>query len=161
MVSGHEKLNLAFVANLFNNHPGLDPPEEEVTVIEETREEKMFRNWMNSLGVRPHVNYIYSDLCNGLVIFQLMDYIRPGIVDWDKRVIRQEKMSAMSSKRFQEILSNCNYAVELARKLNLVIVGIAGSLSSPPPPQPFIHFLLEVLTSRRATPPSPWPWSGS
>merc|ERR1711923_18795 len=33
----------------------------------------------------------------------------------------------MMSKRFQEILSNCNYAVELARKLNLVIVGIAGS----------------------------------
>jgi len=127
VVNGHEKLNLAFVANLFNNHPGLDPPEEELTVIEETREEKMFRNWMNSLGVRPHVNYLYSDLSNGLVIFQLMDYIRPGIVDWEKRVIRQEKMSGMMSKRFQEILSNCNYAVELARKLNLVIVGIAGS----------------------------------
>ena len=90
----------------------------------------MFRNWMNSLGVRPHVNYLYSDLCNGLVIFQLMDYIRPGIVDWEKRVIRQEKMSGMMSKRFQEILSNCNYAVELARKLNLVIVGIAGSVHS-------------------------------
>ena len=87
----------------------------------------MFRNWMNSLGVRPHVNYLYSDLCNGLVIFQLMDYIRPGIVDWEKRVIRQEKMSGMMSKRFQEILSNCNYAVELARYLNLVFVGIAGS----------------------------------
>ena len=115
---------------------------------------------MNSLGVRPHVNYLYSDLCNGLVIFQLMDYIRPGIVDWDKRVIRQEKMSAMSSKRFQEILSNCNYAVELARKLNLVIVGIAGSISSPSPSVLYI-FLFEVLTSRRATPPSPWPWSGS
>ena len=41
MVNGHEKLNLAFVANLFNNHPGLDPPEEELTVIEETREEKV------------------------------------------------------------------------------------------------------------------------
>merc|ERR1719323_237849 len=25
VVNGHEKLNLAFVANLFNNHPGLDP----------------------------------------------------------------------------------------------------------------------------------------
>ena len=41
VVNGHEKLNLAFVANLFNNHPGLDPPEEELTVIEETREEKV------------------------------------------------------------------------------------------------------------------------
>ena len=42
VVNGHEKLNLAFVANLFNTHPGLDPPEEELTVIvEETREEKV------------------------------------------------------------------------------------------------------------------------
>merc|ERR1719431_2068062 len=34
VVRGQEKLNLAFVANLFNNHPGLDPPEEEVDIIE-------------------------------------------------------------------------------------------------------------------------------
>ena len=45
VVNGHEKLNLAFVANLFNNHPGLEPPspEQVVNVIEETKEEKMFR----------------------------------------------------------------------------------------------------------------------
>ena len=41
VVSGHEKLNLAFVANLFNNHPGLEPPVESLTVVEETREEKV------------------------------------------------------------------------------------------------------------------------
>ena len=28
MVKGHERLNLAFVANLFNMHPGLEPPAE-------------------------------------------------------------------------------------------------------------------------------------
>ena len=38
---GQDKLNLAFVANLFNNHPALDPPEEEIEIIEETREEKV------------------------------------------------------------------------------------------------------------------------
>ena len=27
VVTGHETLNLAFVANLFNNHSGLDPPQ--------------------------------------------------------------------------------------------------------------------------------------
>ena len=42
----------------------------------------MYRNWMNSLGVKPRVNYIYSDLYDGLIIFQLMDFIKPGIVDW-------------------------------------------------------------------------------
>ena len=86
MVRGQDKLNLAFVANLFNNHPALDPPEEEFDIIEETREEKvseitlkkdtlilmqMYRNWMNSLGVKPRVNYIYSDLYDGLIIFQV------------------------------------------------------------------------------------------
>ena len=39
--NGHEKLNLAFVANLFNTHPHLDPPAEDLDIIEETREEKV------------------------------------------------------------------------------------------------------------------------
>ena len=70
VVCGYEKLNMAFVANLFNNHPAMDPPEEEI-FIQETREEKTYRNWMNSLGVRPRVNYMYSDLSDGLIIFQV------------------------------------------------------------------------------------------
>lgn len=28
-------------------------------LIGETREERTFRNWMNSLGVNPHVNHLY------------------------------------------------------------------------------------------------------
>ncbi len=31
----------------------------------------MYRNWMNSLGVNPHVNYLYSDLYDGLIMFQV------------------------------------------------------------------------------------------
>merc|ERR1719330_333573 len=103
VVKGNEKLNLAFVANMFNNHPALDPPED-LDIIEETREEKMYRNWMNSLGVNPRVNYLYSDLYDGLVIFQLMDFIQPGIVDWNKRVVTQDKMSKREAQRYQEIL---------------------------------------------------------
>jgi len=130
VVKGQERLNLAFVANLFNNFPALDPPKEDIVVemntIEETREEKMYRNWMNSLGVSPQVNYLYSDLCDGLIIFQLMDFIKPGIVDW-KKVKTLDKMSKMAAKRLQEVLGNCNYAVELGKKLNFSLVGIAGS----------------------------------
>jgi len=127
VVRGQDKLNLAFVANLFNNHPALDPPEEEFEIIEETREEKMYRNWMNSLGVKPRVNYIYSDLYDGLIILQLMDFIKPGIVDWKKRVKTAEQQSKIQAKKFQEVLGNCNYAVELGKKLNFVLVGIGGS----------------------------------
>lgn len=43
VVTGIYKLNLAFVANLFNFYPGLDQPEEQIEGLEnleETREEK-------------------------------------------------------------------------------------------------------------------------
>lgn len=41
VVNGVEKLNLAFVANLFNNYPALDDVEgAEIVEIQETREEK-------------------------------------------------------------------------------------------------------------------------
>lgn len=76
VVDGVYKLNLAFVANLFNNYPGLNAPEnvEPLETIEETREEKTYRNWMNSMGVKPYVNWLYSDLADGLIIFQVFDF---------------------------------------------------------------------------------------
>jgi plastin-3 len=40
VTNGNYKLNLAFVANLFNNHPGLADPDHIVEGIEETREEQ-------------------------------------------------------------------------------------------------------------------------
>uniref|UniRef100_A0A182JXA9 Fimbrin n=1 Tax=Anopheles christyi TaxID=43041 RepID=A0A182JXA9_9DIPT len=123
VVNGVYKLNLAFVANLFNNHPGLDQPEEieGLESIEETREEKTYRNWMNSMGVKPHVNWLYSDLADGLVIFQLFDIIQPGSVQW-KRV--HQKFTPL--RKFMEKLENCNYAVELGKQQKFSLVGIAG-----------------------------------
>jgi len=125
--NGHEKLNLAFVANLFNTHPHLDPPAEDLDIIEETREEKTFRNWMNSLGVSPRVNYLYSDLSNGLILFQLMNFIKPGTCDM-KKVVDKVKLDGLApQKQHFEMLTNCDYAVECGKKLNLKLVGIGGS----------------------------------
>ena len=42
---------------------------------------------MNSLGVNPYVNYLYTDLTDGLIFFQIYDIIQPGIVNW-KRVVK-------------------------------------------------------------------------
>lgn len=49
VVTGNYKLNLAFVANMFNMYPALEQPEDfdMAEVYQETREEKMYRNWMN------------------------------------------------------------------------------------------------------------------
>ena len=108
IVQGQKNLNLAFVANLFNKHPALEDVEVDEDAIKETREEKsklpifcqkwpklfiisspfsVFRNWMNSLGVDPYVQYLYSDLQDGLILFQLYEFIQPGIVNW-KKVVR-------------------------------------------------------------------------
>jgi plastin-3 len=112
------------VANLFNNHPSLDKPDidwHDIENMEETREEKTYRNWMNSLGVSPYVNWLYSDLCDGLIIFQLYDIIKPGAVSWNKV---HKKFNRM--KKFMEKIENCNYVVELGRKQKFSLVGIAG-----------------------------------
>lgn len=123
VVSGIYKLNVAFLANLFNKYPALDIPEEPIKIetIEETRAEKTWRNWMNSLGVSPFVNRLYSDLADGLVLIQLFDIIRPGSVQWN-RVHKQ----FTRLKGFMERLENCNYSVELGKMQNFSLVGIAG-----------------------------------
>ena len=43
---------------------------------------------MNSLGVTPRVNRLYSDLADGQILIQLYDIIYPGIVNW-KRVVKE------------------------------------------------------------------------
>uniref|UniRef100_F1KY27 Plastin-2 n=1 Tax=Ascaris suum TaxID=6253 RepID=F1KY27_ASCSU len=124
VAQGNYKLNLAFVANLFNKHPGLpEPGVDEIVeeVIEETREEKTYRNWMNSMGVNPYVYWLYSDLANGVIIFQLYDIIRPGMVNWKRVVQKFSKLKGMMDQ-----IQNCNYAVELGKQLRFSLVGIQG-----------------------------------
>eukprot|EP00057_Strongylocentrotus_purpuratus_P014876 XP_011669350.1 PREDICTED: fimbrin-like [Strongylocentrotus purpuratus] len=124
IVKGNSKLNMAFVANLFNHHPALDPPEDmEFEDVEETREEKTYRNWMNSLSVSPYVHHLYSDLSNGLVLLQLINNVNPGIVNWDKvnQGATLKKMGGNMKK-----IENCNYAVDLGREMKFSLVGIGG-----------------------------------
>ncbi|XP_053205055.1 plastin-1-like [Panonychus citri] len=123
VVEGVYKLNVAFVANLFNTHPCLDKPDEplELVDIEENREEKTYRNWINSMGVSPFVNWLYSDLADGLIIFQIFDIIKPGVVNWKRVHSRFSNLKSLMEK-----LENCNYAVELGKQLRFSLVGIAG-----------------------------------
>jgi plastin-1 len=69
LVSGNPKLNLAFVANLFNTWPGLAPleateapPEIEDFDAEGEREARVFTLWLNSLDVEPGVYNLFEDL---------------------------------------------------------------------------------------------------
>lgn len=126
IVSGNPKLNLAFVANLFNNFPALDFEEEEIIeeIIAETREEKTFRNWMNSLGVDPYVNQLHQDMRDGVVLLQLFDKVYPGIVDWKGRPVNMPPYKSMGGN--MKKLENCAYVIELGQKNKFSLVGIDG-----------------------------------
>ena len=91
LVAGNPRLNLAFVANLFNTHPGLAPLDEEEAKeygavedfdAEGEREARVFTLWLNSLGVDPAVFNLFENLRDGLVLLQAFDKVYPGVVVW-------------------------------------------------------------------------------
>jgi len=129
IVAGNPKLNMAFVAHLFNTHPGLEPlSDQEKSKLDEsmfnsegTREARAFCLWINSLGIDPFVNNLFSDLRDGLVILRVMDKVHPGSVDWTK-VNTKEPIN-----KFKKI-ENCKYAVDLGKAdpFKFSLVGIGG-----------------------------------
>ncbi|RUS18996.1 calponin homology domain-containing protein [Endogone sp. FLAS-F59071] len=136
LVAGNPKLNLAFVANLFNTHPGLDPlseeeaPEIEPFDAEGEREarggswvkywDKIFTLWLNSLDVDPGVYNLFEDLKDGLIILQAFEKVIPTSVNW-RLVSRKQPLS-----RFKQI-ENCNYAVTLGTHHRFTLVNIQGA----------------------------------
>lgn len=149
IVAGNPKLNLAFVANLFNTHPGLEALEEsERPVIEDfdaegEREARVFTLWLNSLNVEPGVYDLFEDLKvrissstlgfsmshsmialqDGSIILQAFDKVIPGCVAW-RRVGRPKEAQELS--RFK-CVENTNYAVELGQANRMTLVGVQGA----------------------------------
>ncbi|CAH7667074.1 fimbrin [Phakopsora pachyrhizi] len=129
IVAGNPKLNLAFVANLFNTYPGLEALEEsERPVIEDfdaegEREARVFTLWLNSLNVQPGVYNLFEDLKDGTIILQAFDKVIPGCVTW-RRVSRPKEDQELS--RFK-CVENTNYAVELGQANRMTLVGVQGA----------------------------------
>jgi plastin-1 len=130
ITGGNARLNLAFTAAIFNQCPGLDPISKEeldkVGLMDDdfgdSREERAFRMWINSLGAKDlYMNSLFEDVKDGLGLLKVIDHIEPGLVDW-KQVEKQP------NNKFKKV-SNNNYAVVLgkAKELNLSLVGIGGS----------------------------------
>ncbi|XP_045919249.1 plastin-1 [Micropterus dolomieu] len=145
VTSGNSKLNLAFVANLFNMHPALQRAHSngvETTQIEaESNEEKTFRNWMNSLGVSPYVNHLYCDLCDGLVILQLYEKVNVP-VNWKRINNPPYPVLGANMKK----LENCNYAVELGRDVaHFSLVGIGGENLNDGSPMHTLALLWQLM----------------
>ncbi|KAF2199512.1 plastin-3 [Delitschia confertaspora ATCC 74209] len=130
LVAGNPKLNLAFVANLFNTHPGLDPiTEDEKAEIEDfdaegEREARVFTLWLNSLDVQPVVQSFFEDLKDGTILLQAYDKVIPGTVNW--RHVNKRPASGAELMRFKA-LENTNYAVELGKMNAFSLPGIQGA----------------------------------
>lgn len=130
LVAGNPKLNLAFVAHLFNTYPGLDPIEEsEKPEIEEfdaegEREARVFTLWLNSLDVDPPIVSLFEDLKDGLVLLQAYDKVLPGSVSW--KHINKKPANGGELSRFKA-LENTNYGVEIGKANSFSLVGIEGS----------------------------------
>jgi len=130
IASGNPRLNLAFTAAIFNQCPGLDPLTQEeldkAGLLDDdtgdSREERAFRMWINSLNIDGlHINSLFEDVKDGLCLLKVIDKIQPGLVSW-----KQVEMAP--NNKFKKV-SNNNYAVVLgkSKELNLSLVGIGGS----------------------------------
>eukprot|EP00612_Vaucheria_litorea_P002508 CAMPEP_0171458188 /NCGR_PEP_ID=MMETSP0945-20130129/3968_1 /TAXON_ID=109269 /ORGANISM="Vaucheria litorea, Strain CCMP2940" /LENGTH=631 /DNA_ID=CAMNT_0011983949 /DNA_START=37 /DNA_END=1932 /DNA_ORIENTATION=+ len=132
IATGNKKLMLAFVAQIFNKNPNLtveaevleevtENIEKEMDEIGDTREEKVFRLWINSLGLdrgRVYINNLFSDVQDGVVILRVMDRIDPGSVSW-KRVNDPPK-------NLYKKVENGNYVIDIAKNMNLSVVNVGG-----------------------------------
>jgi plastin-1 len=129
LVAGNPKLNLAFIANLFNTHPALDP----ITDVEKLqvddfdaegeREARVFTLWLNSIDVQPTVSSFFDDLRDGTVLLQAYAKVIPGSVNL-KHVNKPRDGGQLS--RFKAV-ENTNYAIELGRQNGFSLVGIQGA----------------------------------
>lgn len=100
IADGNKKLNLSFVAQLFENCNGLSfedgRPTEVANITDalalleldddgDNREERALRMWINSLNIDDvYINNLFTDLDDGWVILKLCDHAKPGCVEWKK-----------------------------------------------------------------------------
>jgi len=128
--SGNLKLNTVFTAEIFNHRHGLPPLDEEEQQqqasmidddVEGSREERSYRQWMNSLGIENlHINNLYEEAKDGLLLLKVMDRVQPGIVNW----ATVEKNPGKNQIKRQV---NCQHVIEAAKKMNCKIPGIDSS----------------------------------
>lgn len=147
IVSANGKLNLIFTAAIFNQCPGLDPLTAEETKKAglmdddsgDSREERMFRMWINSLGIDDlHVNSLFQDCRDGLVLLKVLDKVEPGIVSWSK-------VEKNPNNKFKKI-ANCNYAVVLGKQLKFSLVGIqGGDIEDAKNPKLLLAFVWQLM----------------
>jgi len=153
---GNTKMNLLFVAELFNKYPCLAPLTQEETAEVEatatemldfndegTREERVFRLWINALNIPDvFVSDLFQDLGDGYILLQVLDQSYKGCVEWKKVV----KNPGTMYKR----LENCMMAVETAKEIGLKLTGIDAQNISEGTPLYVLAFVWQLWRANLA-----------
>ncbi|CAA0805969.1 Fimbrin-2 [Striga hermonthica] len=127
IVDGSPNLNLAFVAHIFQHRNGLSTQTKQISFLETlpddaqvSREERVFRFWLNSLGNSSYIDNVFEDLRNGWILLETLDKVSPGIVNWKIASRPPIKMP------FRKV-ENCNQVVKIGKQLKFSLVNIAGN----------------------------------
>ncbi|XP_024538623.1 fimbrin-5 [Selaginella moellendorffii] len=129
VVDGSANLNLAFIAHLFHERNGLTLDTSKVAVTfaemiqddeQDTREERAFRMWINSLGMDTYLHHLFEDVRDGWVLLEVLDKLNPGCVNWKHANRPPIKMP------FKKV-ENCNQVVDIGKGMKLSLVNVAGN----------------------------------
>eukprot|EP00803_Ostreobium_quekettii_P010431 evm.model.scf_1336.3 EVM.evm.TU.scf_1336.3 scf_1336:34906-43561(-) len=149
--SGSERVGMALLAEIFALHHGLTIKDSVKAVVVEgdeewdegTREERVFRMWMNNLGCPSICDNLFSeDMRCGWLLLEVLDSMVPGAVDWSqafqppfKDVVHRIKSA-----------SNCNQVVRIAcEKLSLSLVGIGGEDIADGKEKPILALVWQLM----------------
>ena len=126
--AGNARVNTLFVAYIFNTKHGLEElTKEEYDAagmvdddIEGSKEERVFRFWINSLGIEDvYINNLYDECNDGILLCKVIDKIKPGVVDW-------KKVDMKPKNDFSKNINN-NTTVDSCKKgFGLKMIGIGG-----------------------------------
>eukprot|EP00828_Plagiopyla_frontata_P005198 TRINITY_DN1204_c0_g1_i4.p1 TRINITY_DN1204_c0_g1~~TRINITY_DN1204_c0_g1_i4.p1 ORF type:complete len:566 (+),score=111.37 TRINITY_DN1204_c0_g1_i4:1-1698(+) len=117
-----------FCAQIFAKLPGLEESkQQEIKLLQEdytteqSREERTFRMWINSLALpnSPRLTNLIHELGDGLVLIKLINSISPGIINATK--------VENNPNHFLKKVSNCNLVIEAAKTMGLSLVGTGGA----------------------------------
>ncbi|XP_042037483.1 fimbrin-2-like isoform X2 [Salvia splendens] len=127
IVEGSPNLNLAFVAHIFQHRNGLSTQTKQISFPETlpddaqtSREERVFRFWLNSLGNSSYIDNVFEDLRNGWLLLETLDKVSPGIVNWK---IASKPPIKMPFRKVE----NCNQVVKIGKQLKFSLVNVAGN----------------------------------
>ncbi|KAH9306636.1 hypothetical protein KI387_011040, partial [Taxus chinensis] len=87
---------------------------------QDSREERAYRMWINSLGIETYVNNLFEDVRDGWVLLEVLEKVKSGIVNWKQASKPPIKMP------FKKV-ENCNRVIEIGKSMQFSLVNVAGN----------------------------------